>query len=243
MSKEYNGLDPQNESFKEKIINWWNKLVDHCKNDYKKILIAYAIFLGVAIAAILIDQLTKTFLFEWNSAHTGGSNDTTYQGTLIGVRSVGHYGVTFIPSAEHKRGPLIFIQFLSIIILIGLLTIPLLSKHLSTIIICAIIWAGDFGNMLDRFLFNMMVKDIFFVPFVEKWSGRTLGTFNFADVCIVVGCISLVIFIFTEIFIEKIRTNKEKENIEIIDKIVQEDNKNNNVEENINNEIKDDKDE
>lgn len=232
MSKEYNGYEPEKEPLKNTISKKWNDFINYCKNNKKKILIAFGIFFAVAFVAILIDQLTKTFLFEWNEDHNGGKiGKVYYEGTLLGVRSVGHYGVTFIPSAENKRGALIFIQFLSILILLGLLLVPLLSRHLTTIIICAIIWAGDFGNMLDRFMFNMMVKDIFYVPFMEKWTGKVLGTFNFADLCIVLGCISLVLFFVIEMILEKRREAKHQETQEIIDSI-QEDNSQNKTVEN-----------
>ncbi|SYV93460.1 Signal peptidase (SPase) II, partial [Mycoplasmopsis synoviae] len=32
-----------------------------------------------------------------------------------------------------------------------------------------LIAAGDLGNMLDRFIFDGHVKDMFYTPFLENW--------------------------------------------------------------------------
>jgi signal peptidase II len=59
------------------------------------------------------------------------------------------------------------------------------------------------GNMVDRFIFKG-VRDVFFLPFAD------LGTFNFADVCIIFGSIGFVVSAVTFSLIEIYKEKRKK---------------------------------
>ncbi|KUH47218.1 signal peptidase II [Mycoplasmopsis meleagridis] len=193
------------------------KFIEKTKNIYKgysknpkKIIFRYIVFLSILIGLVLIDQITKLTLFQWNEDYTDGNFNVIFDIGILGVRSIGHRGVTLLPWKDNSI-VIGFIQFFSIVIFLLLLSIPFYCKKYPTIVICAIIAAGDFGNMLDRFIFEGgMVKDIFFIPFLEKWTGKPHGTFNFADICIILGIISLVLYFFIEAIIGFKEENKKQ---------------------------------
>ncbi|VEU61028.1 lipoprotein signal peptidase [Mycoplasmopsis bovigenitalium] len=181
---------------------------DRFKNHKNKILINYAIFVGVCLIAILIDQLTKTFIFRWkDESKFEGDPTVIYQGAILGFRSVSHHGVTIIP--DKSKLTIVLIQIISVLIFIALCFVPFFVDSKISVILFACIAAGDVGNMLDRFMFSGYVKDIVFAAFLEKWSGRELGTFNFADVFLVIGAVGLIIYFITEIIIEYIKEQKK----------------------------------
>lgn len=210
----------------QKLKDKLDKKLKEAKKDPYKLVLKYVIFFAIITTLILIDQLTKTFIFKWNSSRTGGaweSGDRTDITNLviIGFRSVGHRGVTVLPWKDNLA-VITIVQTFSILIGLGLLFVPFFATKKTIIVFSAFIFAGNFGNMLDRFLFEGgMVKDILFVPFLEKWLNKSLGTFNFADVFILFGAISISIyFIVYEVFFknselrekkkEKKKDNKEK---------------------------------
>ncbi|OAB49182.1 signal peptidase II [Mycoplasmopsis gallinarum] len=208
---EINGLNPKR-NFKEIISEWWKKRVQNfqtkineAKKNPKKLAFKYLIVLGIAFLLVLIDQLTKTYLFNWNSDHTDGAWTSIgyYDFGIIGIRSIGHYGVTIIPL---KKSAVVIniVQTISILIILVLLIVPFYSNNWNYLIITSFIIAGDFGNMLDRFIFEGgMVKDILFIPFLERWTSKQLGTFNFADACIIIGGLYLIIYNLANFFKEK----------------------------------------
>ncbi|EFF41314.1 signal peptidase II [Mycoplasmopsis alligatoris] len=227
-----------------KIIEYKKKFINHVITNKKTILINYLIFFGIFAALLLIDQLTKTYIFQhgdvrqfvrggsdtelvknpfWRIINTSKESEWVTPDTILpqnpemwggnsflGTRFIWHRGVTFLP----KSVSIGFIQFISMIIFLTALFTPLFIKNKTLVIAIGIIIAGDMGNMLDRFIFRGYVKDLFYWPFLEKWLNRGLGTFNFADVCVMVGAGISFISIFTDFissFIkEKNKTKKDK---------------------------------
>ncbi|WP_435129108.1 signal peptidase II [Mycoplasma sp. 6243] len=182
-----------------------NKKIKILKNylsvNKKRILITYIFIFASLIVFLFIDQMTKNLLFNHGSIKTLDQNfEVSYNGQrfpaesilnsytvspLLGIRSIWHGGITF---AKTRNTTLI--QTISIILFIFILTYGLfLDKHNKIrAIFVGIILAGDLGNMLDRFIFSGYVKDIFFIPFLNRD-----GTFNFADSLIFTGIALLLI--------------------------------------------------
>lgn len=219
MSREVDGRNYKpKKTFKEhmqalhqRMHEYGASLKNKWKNEKKKILINYLIFVLVFIVALTIDQVTKSTLFVWKDrAKFIGDQTPTYEGIILGIRSVEHHGVTLLP--WENKATIYFIQVMSIIIFLGLLTTPFLIDSKVMLVLFGFISAGDVGNMLDRFIFEGNVKDILFVPFLEKWQGRQIGTFNFADVFLVSGSVGLIIWFIILIFVEYFQEQKEKMN-------------------------------
>lgn len=125
--------------------------------------------------------------------------------SIIGVRSIWHKGVTFLPSNVNIDA----IQAVSMIIFIFTLIVPLLSKNKALIVTISIIASGAMGNMLDRFIFAGYVKDLFYWPFLEG-NGKSTGTFNFADIAVIGGAIATVIALIIEFVLDFLRERKKK---------------------------------
>ncbi|MCU9938401.1 signal peptidase II [Mycoplasmopsis felis] len=90
---------------------------------------------------------------------------------ILGVRSIWHGGVTF---AKTRNTTLI--QFFSIILFFVILFYGFFvnKRHLLQGLFIGFILSGDLGNMLDRFIFNGYVKDVFYIPFLEYLFKKTL---------------------------------------------------------------------
>ncbi|MCU9934441.1 signal peptidase II [Mycoplasmopsis felis] len=87
------------------------------------------------------------------------------------IRSIWHGGVTF---AKTRNTTLI--QFFSIILFFVILFYGFFvnKRHLLQGLFIGFILSGDLGNMLDRFIFNGYVKDVFYIPFLEYLFKKTL---------------------------------------------------------------------
>ncbi|WP_051617735.1 signal peptidase II [Mycoplasmopsis iners] len=198
--------------FKEKIAE--------IKSNPKQLIIKYAIFTGVLVILLLIDQLTKNLIFQWDSTHTDGLTVDVKDYVIIGTRSVGHRGVTILPWKDNMA-VIVIVQLISVLIALFLLSVPLFSNKKLIIIICSFILAGDLGNFIDRCIYDGgMVKDVFFIPFLESWLGRQLGTFNFADVCIIVGSIGIMIYYIVMLFVNKESEDKKSINDESLNTFI-----------------------
>lgn len=87
-------------------------------------------------------------------------------------------------------------------IIIIILFVLLVTVRKNTLMRWALtlIIAGGIGNLIDRFVFGSvtdMFKLIFFRPI-----------FNFADVCVTVGCVLLIVGILTNVYKLKTKSNK-----------------------------------
>ncbi|UUM19015.1 signal peptidase II [Mycoplasma sp. 1018B] len=188
-----------------------NKFIFYRQN-YKNLIYKYLLFIIILVVFLLLDQLTKTFLFEWNDTHTDGTFIVKADLGIIGIRSIGHRGVTILPWKDNTL-VIALIQTISILMILIFFSVPFYSDKKILIIIVALISSGAAGNMLDRFFFEGgMVKDILFIPFLEKWRGKQLGTFNLADVFVFLGAISYIIYFLLIIFKTKKETKNSNEN-------------------------------
>ena len=182
------------------------------KNFRIKVIIGFTIF---ALIFFAIDWVTKHYLFngEYVNWNNGGSyiNFTEKNYEVLGVRSVAHDNSTIF-SALSLTFPDWVHYSINFIIALVFAFIPFFSKSLFLGLACGIIFGGIMGNSLDKsfsatseeyyqqFFNKTFVRDIFYIPWLDR------GTFNFADVAIIVGSGLLII----HIIISNIREYKKE---------------------------------
>lgn len=210
------------ETFNNNIQNFFRKQKQYFKNHKKRILINYIVFFSVFVAFLLFDILTKHYLFYfhdgsrfWDGTQEGlkglyeESGTVTYESLLIGIRSVGHIGVTFIPGNSPTF--ITIIQTLGIVLfLILLISIPYMTSPWF-VVAAAIIAAGDMGNTIDRFVWDGMVKDIWYTPWLKTYFNRDPGTFNSADIFIFTGASLFILSSIISVIFDFTKKNKNKE--------------------------------
>ncbi|MBR4025826.1 MAG: signal peptidase II [Mycoplasmataceae bacterium] len=179
-----------------KLRHHWNNFIDYVDNNKKKIIINYCVFFAVAILMLVFDLLTKQFLFknpdnleEPGIQYTHGPVQHDFG--IIGIRSVINEGLTFFPSTSIN---VLLVTFFNVIILIGCIVFILFFNSTWYSVFIGCIFAGALGNTIDRLTFGW-VRDIIFTPWFDN------GTFNVADVLVIVGCVGLVITLVTQFLI------------------------------------------
>lgn len=186
------------------IKKYYDSLISYTKNHFeenrKLIVFNMFIFFGTIISLILIDQLTKTFLFtgSWENGKLEGDGITKLDIGFVGIQSISNHGVTFI-----KNIPTWILHIFSIFIFIVCGLFAFYSHDKLLIIAISFTFAGTFGNFLDRIMFNGTVKDILFIPFLRNFNFADNffhGVFNFADVWLFVGSTISIIYIIIIIY-------------------------------------------
>lgn len=155
--------------------------IEYIEHNKKNIIINLIIFTSLLFVLLLIDLLTKQFLFKWETNGKGINQNggCQTQNWLFGIRSVANSGLTTFGNVL----PLWLVHFFNFIILfVSLFFLITLRSWLFAIGI-SFIFAGTLGNMIDRFAFQGNVRDIIYFPWLDR------GTFNFADVDAVIGSI------------------------------------------------------
>lgn len=102
-------------------------------------------------------------------------------------------------------GNLIFLILITIIALVAIYMIFIKDKKLSNIyiVLISMLIGGILGNFIDRIIYNYVIDYLSFVIF-----GYYFPVFNFADICIVISIISIVILEFKEDICEKSKLKK-----------------------------------
>lgn len=167
--------------FKHLLRNFLSYIIDNKKT----IIINYVVFLSSIFVLLLIDLLTKQYLFDENNLYNV-TNKITYQNWLFGIRSIKNSGLTFLPNASD----VVLVSIINIFILIVCLISLIFWKNILLSIFIAFIFAGSLGNTVDRLAFSY-VRDIIFTPWLDK------GTFNFADMDVIIGSFGFLITILT----------------------------------------------
>lgn len=175
-----------------KIKNWiihkWKEFINYFLNN-KNIIYRNLIIAAVAIFIfLLIDLLTKQFLFDENMIRV-----VKHENWLFGIRSVKNTGLTFFGNMPIS---IALVSFFNILILISCLISLIFFRHSLLIVAISLIFVGSLGNTIDRLAFGY-VRDIFYLPWFDK------GTFNLADVDVIFGSI---MFVLTMLFIT-LKTN------------------------------------
>ncbi|MBZ4195492.1 signal peptidase II [Mycoplasma tauri] len=207
-----------NPTFYQRLKIFFRKKVNDVKNNWVDYLIKYVVFIGFFVILLFIDQFTKEFLFKKiddPSSPSGFRGDTSYlyDYGFIGFRSVEHHGVTVIRNEITTEWGFGFIHFISILLVFIIIFVPLFTNNYVYILIASTMLAGDLGNFIDRIRFNNTVKDIIYSPFIEKWIGRNIGTFNFADTYIISSIFCLVFYIFVRSFLLTSREDMQEDNV------------------------------
>lgn len=177
----------------------WHYFIDFVKYNKKRIIINYVVFLSAFTVLILIDLLTKQFLFIESNAEAG-TGIIQHQNWLFGIRSVKNKGLTF---SFNEVANIPLVTFFNVLILLVCLCSVLFFKSWIFALFIAFIFTGSLGNTVDRLAFGY-VRDIIFLPWADK------GTFNFADVDVIFGSGGLIITLFTRIFIDYFKSGRVK---------------------------------
>ena len=167
--------------FKHLLRNFLSYIIDNKKT----IIINYVVFLSLIFVLLLIDLLTKQYLFDENNLYNV-TNKITYQNWLFGIRSIKNSGLTFLPNASD----VVLVSIINIFILIVCLISLIFWRNILLSIFIAFIFSGSLGNTVDRLAFSY-VRDIIFTPWLDK------GTFNFADMDVIIGSFGFLITILT----------------------------------------------
>lgn len=139
------------------------------------------IFIIVFTILFLSDILLKYFLFDKAAEnpliYDAVANQKDY--VVIGVRSLAHYSTTFLDFANMEIPNWASILISSIIAAIITVLIAI-SRTKVAVIGLSIMLAGTLGNTIDN-IYHGYVRDVLYTPWLDK------GTFNLADVLIIVG--------------------------------------------------------
>ena len=102
-------------------------------------------------------------------------------------------------------GNIIFLILITIIALVAIYMIFIKDKKLSNIyiVLISMLIGGILGNFIDRIIYNYVIDYLSFIIF-----GYYFPVFNFADICIVISIISIVILEFKEDICEKSKLKK-----------------------------------
>ncbi|TPI01841.1 signal peptidase II [Mycoplasma struthionis] len=178
---------------------------EYWKAHWKSALINFSIYASIFIATVLIDLLTKNAWFI-KGYRKEIPSDPYYVSSFVRIWSVFHAGTTINLGLNNAM-----LHVVSIVIILATLIASLFiedKKYRFVIAALAFIAGGSFGNMYDRFAFGG-VRDIINLP----WSNR--GTFNFADLWLVIGSILAVLLVAIFVLISVIKSKKEAKNREL----------------------------
>ena len=152
----------------------------------------WAVFIGLAVAVIVVDQLSKgfvdgTFGLAWTSAPTAGFDAPT---PVIGdlVRIAKSYNSGGIFGLFGSSAPVLAIASLAVIGLIGLYQYRAVRSGPALLTLTlGLLLGGAIGNLIDRLRFGHVVD------FVDTGLGSTrFYTFNVADSAISVSIVLLL---------------------------------------------------
>lgn len=153
--------------------------------------------LAASCVIIALDQYFKSLAVE----HLSSRPDLT----LPVIPDVFH--LTYVENRGAAFGMLsgqgVLLIVLTAIILLALIVLILLNKIRSPFLLwsLALVIGGGIGNMIDR-IFRQYVVDYLDVRIIQ------FAVFNFADCCVVVGCILLMIYV---VFFDHDFRKKKKE--------------------------------
>ena len=169
------------------------------KKNQKKMIINFLISLLIIGFLLLIDLLTKSIFFNFPGAYDK-FGETKNDLKIIAFRSQAHKTTTFLDFLKIDFNNLVIIIY-SWLILFTIVVLIFFSRKKIFIVGFSFLFAGVLGNTIDRMIYNY-VRNIFFTPWWDR------GTFNFADVAIVLGsAITFVAIIYKIFYLDK---KKEK---------------------------------
>lgn len=153
----------------------------------KNNLIKFAIFFAISAILIFIDQFTKKMAY--NALYN--KSPIVLIDNVLELVYVENRGAAF----GILQNKFFIFYVLTIIVLIVILSyvyrLPFNSHYIPFFAFLILIFAGAMGNFIDRIKNKYVIDFIYFKPI-------DFPVFNFADICITVGCI---ILIFSLLFI------------------------------------------
>ena len=161
-----------------------------------KIFIRSTIFSFLFVLFLFVDQISKFFFFDKNNI------EIQHDWKIIGIRSNFHESTTFFDSINVN---LPFWANISISCAVVLLLVVLFFSFQNMVSIIGISFslAGTLGNMLDN-IFNGGVRNIIFTPFMDR------GTFNIADLFIVLGIVLFLLGILINFIVDTRKKSKQR---------------------------------
>lgn len=158
------------------------------------------IALLVSALLVVIDQVTK--LLVESNFQTVGETMPIIKGVL-NFTYIRNDGAVF---GSLSGKPYIFNTITVIIVVAGVVAL-LLGKIKGNWLIwtASLVIGGGIGNMIDRFRLKYVIDFIDVKLFGNLW----VWVFNFADCCVVVGCIMLVIYFIADT-VNDIKKSKEQ---------------------------------
>ena len=152
-------------------------------------MLKYIIFIIASVMLISIDQITK-FL---SSKFLYNKKPITIIDNVLELTYVENRGAAF--GILQNKQILFFVLTIAVIIFIiySLVNMTLDRHHIPYFIFLILIFSGAVGNFIDRIRNKYVVDMIYFKPI-------DFPVFNFADICITMGC---VLLIYSLIFIYK----------------------------------------
>lgn len=152
---------------------------EYVRKNYKLILIK----LSIIVIAIAIDLLSKHFLQKYFLE--GGDKVDIING-VFSVTYTENRGVAWGLFAGKTIGIVVTsIAFVAILVVWDIFNT---DRHPLNYLGFSLILAGAIGNFVDR-IFLGYVRDFFSFDFIN------FPIFNFADICITIGCVLYVIYI------------------------------------------------
>lgn len=155
----------------------------------KRTVLKYILFFLISGLLIFIDQLTKKLAYKY----LYNKEPIVLIDNVLELVYVENRGAAFgILQNMHVLFYVLTVVVL-IVLLINLYKLDLTSKYIPYCAFLVLIFSGAIGNFIDRVKNKYVVDFIYFKPI-------DFPVFNFADICITVGCIVLI---FSFIFIYK----------------------------------------
>ena len=155
----------------------------------KRTVLKYILFVLISGFLIFIDQLTKKLAYN----HLYNKKPIVLVDNVLELVYVENRGAAFgILQNKHILFYVLTIVVL-IILLINLFKLKLSTKYIPYFAFLILIFSGAIGNFIDRVKNKYVIDFIYFKPI-------DFPVFNFADICITIGCIILILSI---IFIYK----------------------------------------
>lgn len=155
----------------------------------KRKVLKYILFFLISGLLIFIDQLTKKLAYKY----LYNKEPVVLIDNVLELVYVENRGAAFgILQNMHVLFYVLTVVVL-IVLLINLYKLDLTSKYIPYFAFLVLIFSGSIGNFIDRVKNKYVVDFVYFKPI-------DFPVFNFADICITVGCIVLI---FSFIFIYK----------------------------------------
>jgi signal peptidase II len=142
-----------------------------------------AVWLGLALAVILVDQFTKTLIL--GHFQLGDSRFVTSFFNVVRVHNTGAAFSFLADAAGWQRWFFIVLGLAASVFIVWML-----KKHPNERLFCfaiAMILGGALGNVIDRLLHGYVVDMLDF-----HWRGRHFPAFNAADAAITLGAVCLI---------------------------------------------------